>query len=115
MPQTFYLGWCADYPDPQNWLSIYWMTTSPYAQKYGYTNPGMDELMLQADIEIDSAKRMQLYVDAQKMLVEDAVNAFMYNNVNSYLIKPWIKGVVTTPMDAGWPGQMDPLTITIEK
>lgn len=115
MPQTFYLGWCADYPDPQNWLSIYWMTSSPYAEKYGYSNPAMDELMMQADVEMDPAKRMQLYKDAQKLLVDDAVNAFMYNRVNSYLVKPWVKGVVTTPMDAGWPGQMDPLTITIEK
>jgi oligopeptide transport system substrate-binding protein len=115
MPQTFYLGWCADYPDPQNWLSIYWMSSSPYAQKYGYSNSALDEVMQKADVEIDPAKRMQLYADAQKMLVDDAVTAFLFNGVNSYLIKPWVKGVNTTGMDAGWPGQMDPLTITIER
>jgi oligopeptide transport system substrate-binding protein len=115
MPQTFYLGWCADYPDPQNWLSIYWMSSSPYAQKYGYSNTALDEVMHQADIETDPAKRMELYNQAQKMLVDDVVTAFMFNSVNSYLIKPWVKGVQTTGMDAGWPGQMDPLTITIER
>jgi oligopeptide transport system substrate-binding protein len=115
MPQTFYLGWCADYPDPQNWLSIYWMTSSPYAQKYGYSNPTMDEVMAKADVEMDPAKRLQLYKDAQKMLVDDVVTAFMSNGVNSYMVKPWVKGVVTTAMDSGWAGQMDPLTITIEK
>jgi oligopeptide transport system substrate-binding protein len=115
MPQTFYLGWCADYPDPQNWLSIYWMSSSPYAQKYGYSNPELDVIMHNADIETDPTKRMQLYDEAQKMLVDDVVNAFLFNGVNSYLIKPWVKGVQTTGMDAGWPGQMDPLTITIEK
>lgn len=115
MPQTFYLGWCADYPDPQNWLSIYWMSSSPYAQKYGYSNPTMDEVMQKADVEIDPAKRMQLYAEAQKLLVDDAVTAFLFNSVNTYMMKPWVKGVHTTPMDAGWPGQMDPLTITIER
>jgi oligopeptide transport system substrate-binding protein len=25
-PLAFILGWCADYPDPQNWLSVYWKT-----------------------------------------------------------------------------------------
>ena len=114
MPQTFYLGWCADYPDPQNWLSIYWMSSSPMAQKYGYSNPAMDAVMNQADIEMDPAKRLQFYDEAQKMLVDDAVTAFLFNGVNSYLIKPRVKGVQTTNMDSGWPGQMDPLTITIE-
>src|SRR4029078_2289102 len=23
-PQITILGWCADYPDPQNWLTTYW-------------------------------------------------------------------------------------------
>jgi oligopeptide transport system substrate-binding protein len=114
MPQTFYLGWCADYPDPQNWLSIYWMSSSPYAQKYGYSNPELDKIMQAADVEMDPAKRLQLYKDAQRKLIDDVVTAFLFNGVNSYMIKPWVKGVQTTGMDAGWPGQMDPLTITIE-
>ena len=30
-------------------------------------------------------------------------------------MKPWIKGAKLTRMDAGWPGDIDPLSITIEK
>jgi hypothetical protein len=33
-----------------------------------------------------------------------APGAFFWNNVNAYLIKPWVTGVSKTPMDAGWPG-----------
>ena len=90
------------------------MTSSPYAQKYGYSNPALDEVMQAADVEMDPAKRLQLYEEAQKMLVDDVVTAFLFNGVNSYMIKPRVKGVQTTGMDSGWPGQMDPLTITIE-
>ncbi len=115
IPQMFILGWCADYPDPQNWLSVYWMSSSPYAARYGYANPDLDVIMQAADVEPDPAKRAQLYADAQKKLVGDAAVAFMWNNVNAYLVKPYVKGITTTPQDSGWPGDVDPLTITIEK
>jgi len=115
IPQMFILGWCADYPDPQNWLSVYWMSSSPYAARYGYANPDLDVIMQAADVEADPAKRAQLYTDAQKKLVGDAAVAFTWNNVNAYLVKPYVKGITTTPQDSGWPGDIDPLTITIEK
>jgi oligopeptide transport system substrate-binding protein len=114
LPQVFYLGWCADYADPQNWLSVYWMTTSAFAQRYGFSNPEMDALMQEADATLDPVKRADLYLQAQKLLVGDAAVIMMVNNVNSYLIKPWVKDVKFTPMDAGWPGDVDPLSITID-
>ena len=114
LPQVFYLGWCADYADPQNWLSVYWMTTSAFAQRYGFSNPEMDALMQEADATLDPVKRADLYLQAQKLLVGEAAVIMMVNNVNSYLIKPWVKDVKFTPMDAGWPGDVDPLSITID-
>lgn len=113
IPQMFILGWCADYPDPQNWLSVYWMTTSAYAQRYSYSNPALDKLMKAGDIEIDPTKRAQDYADAQKLLTSDAAVAFMWNNINIYLVKPWVTGYVMTPQDADWIGSGDPLTIKI--
>jgi oligopeptide transport system substrate-binding protein len=115
IPQVFYLGWCADYPDPQDWLSIYWMSTSEYAKRYGYVNLDLDKLMQAGDSEIDPAKRAKDYADAQTMLIGDATAAMMSNNVNAYMVKPYVKGIATTPQDALFPGDVDPLTITIEK
>jgi len=91
------------------------MSSSPYAARYGYANPDLDVIMQAADVEADPAKRAQLYTNAQKKLVGDAAVAFMWNNVNAYLVKPYVKGITTTPQDSGWPGDVDPLTITIEK
>ena len=51
---------------------------------------------------------------AQDMLVDGAYVAFMWNNVNSYLVQPWVQGLVTTSMDSGWAGDNDPLSITVE-
>lgn len=103
-PQTFILGWCADYPDPQNWLSVYWMGSSSFANRIGFKNDELDTIMRQADATVDPLVRMELYDQAQKMLVSLAPGAFFWNNVNAYLIKPWVTGVSKTPMDAGWPG-----------
>ena len=59
-PQMFILGWCADYPDPQNWLSVYWKTGA-FGERIGYSNPDLDALLVQADTELDPAKRAELY------------------------------------------------------
>jgi oligopeptide transport system substrate-binding protein len=112
-PQMFILGWCADYPDPQNWLSVYWKTGA-FGERIGYTNPELDALMAQADAETDEATRMDLYAQAQTLLTDGVPVAFMWNNVNAYLIKPWVQGATLTPMDAGWSGGLNPLSITID-
>jgi ABC-type transport system substrate-binding protein len=57
---------------------------------------------------------MQYYADAQKMLTDTSPVAYMWNNVNAYLVKPWVKGIVQTPQDSGWVGDNDPLSITLE-
>jgi oligopeptide transport system substrate-binding protein len=112
-PQTFILGWCADYPDQQNWLSVYWKTGA-FGERIGYSNPELDALLEQADTELDPATRAQLYADAQRMLTDGAPVAFMWNNVNAYLVKPWVTGIVKTPQDSGWPGDIAPWTIDID-
>jgi oligopeptide transport system substrate-binding protein len=113
-PQMFILGWCADYPDPQNWLSVYWKTGA-FGERIAYSNPELDALMTQADGELDPTARAELYAQAQDMLVEGAPVAFMWNNVNTYLVKPWVTGLQETPMDSGWTGDNDPLSITVSE
>lgn len=112
-PQMYILGWCADYPDPQNWLSVYWKTGG-FGQRIAYSNPDFDALVNEADTTTDPAKRSELYAQAQDLLTAGAPVAFFWNNVNTYLIKPWVKGVVLTPQDSGWSGIFSPLTIDID-
>ena len=113
-PQTFILGWCADYPDPQNWLSVYWKTGG-FGERIGYSNADFDALVNEADTTTDPAKRAELYAQAQTLLTDGAPVAFAWNNVNTYLVKPWVTGVVKTPQDSGWSGIQEPLTIDIDQ
>ncbi len=113
-PQMYILGWCADYPDPQNWLSVYWLTGSQ-CEDFGYSNKELDKIIRAADTEANPEKRMQLYDDAQKFMIGDVPLAILYGRPNVYLVKPWVKGINQTPMDAAWAGEMDTLSITIQK
>jgi oligopeptide transport system substrate-binding protein len=112
-PQMFILGWCADYPDPQNWLSVYWKTGA-FGERIGYSNPELDALLVKADTTIDPEERAQLYAEAQRMLTDGAPVAFMWNTVNTYMVKPWVTGVVKTPQDV-WPGSVTPWTVDITR
>jgi len=112
-PQAYILGWCADYPDPQNWLSVYWKTGA-FGERIKYSNKDFDKLADQADTSTDAKARMDVYQKAQDLLVEGAPVIFMWNNVNSYMVKPWVKGLKTTPQDSGWAGVQAPLSIDID-
>jgi oligopeptide transport system substrate-binding protein len=117
-PNTFPLlsrgGWCADYPDPQNWLSVYWRSDTTFASRPGYKNEEFDKLVNEADATLDPVKRAELYAQAQQILLADIPAAFGYNTLNHYLVKPWVKGIMTTPQDGMFPGDTVPWTITID-
>ncbi len=59
--QMFLGGWCADYPDPQNWLSVYFNGKTTFAERIGYNSKAFNTLTEQADKELNPAKRTQLY------------------------------------------------------
>ena len=115
-PQILTGGWCADYPDQQNWLSIYWHSRTNFAANTGYKNAEADKLMDAADIEIDPAKRADLYQQAQLLIVGDAAEIMRSNTKNTFLIKPAIKGMDFTPQDSDLPGLITGLlNVTIER
>ncbi|NTV64634.1 MAG: peptide ABC transporter substrate-binding protein [Oscillochloris sp.] len=100
-PQMFSLGWCADYPDPQNWISLF-QSNGLLSTRVGYSNLEFDELIKQADVEQDAAKRADLYNQAQKILIDDVPVAFIYNDGGPVLVKPYVQGVsqnTITPID----------------
>jgi oligopeptide transport system substrate-binding protein len=101
-PQLFYLGWCADYPDPQDWLTLVFKTGGSSSSRVSWSNKQFDDLVSKADIEPDAAKRADLYSQAQKILITEAPVAFTSNDVIPYLIKPYVKGIskdTITPLD----------------
>jgi len=98
-------SWIQDYPDPQNWLSVFWKCTATFAIRASYCNEEFDALVDQADVEFDATKRLELYQQAGQILVQDCPIAFAYNLSNVVLVNPAVTGYVATALDAEYPGQ----------
>ena len=98
-PQMFRLGWCMDYPDPQDWLTTVFHSSSTVSHT-GWKNDQFDTLVRQADAEPDAAKRESQYKQAQKILTKDAPAGFVYTNAAWTLVKPWVQGWNLTPLDS---------------
>ncbi|MBC7252063.1 MAG: peptide ABC transporter substrate-binding protein, partial [Anaerolineae bacterium] len=94
--QMFSLGWVADYPDPENFLDILFHGESEYNHT-GYDNPEVNALLEEARVEADPERRMELYQQAEEIIVEDAVWIPLYHGVDYVLVKPNIKNFSVTP------------------
>lgn len=107
-------GWIQDYPDPQNWLSVYWTCDAIFAERVGYCNEEFDELTNEADTLTDQEARLALYEQAGQILVDDIPGPFMYNGTQTSLVNPAVTGYTATALDVEWPGQFTSL-LTIDK
>jgi oligopeptide transport system substrate-binding protein len=103
-------GWLADYPDEQDFLDIF--RTEDFSQWSRYSSAGFDHLVQQADAEPDLTRRLQLYGQAQQLLVEDAPVAFLYQPEAWNLKQPQVQGVTYTALD-DWPGDLFASEISI--
>jgi oligopeptide transport system substrate-binding protein len=69
-PQIFRLGWCADYPDANNWVyEVFHSTDSSNDIKWH--NAEFDRAVEEAARESDPAKRLELYKRAEQILCEE--------------------------------------------
>lgn len=98
-------GWIQDYPDAQNWLSVYFKCDATFAKRFGYCNEEFDALVTQADAELDVEKRTALYEEASQILVDDVPGPFLYNGSANLLVSPNVTGYTATALDVSWPGQ----------
>jgi oligopeptide transport system substrate-binding protein len=104
------MGWSADYPDPADWYD-YFLTTSSNNIAF-YQNQQYDNFVRVARTDVQPDRRDQEYQQAQQMLVDDAPVAFLAQSVSWYLVRPYVRGITTSPVDE-WPGALDPAQISI--
>ncbi|GAU79242.1 peptide ABC transporter substrate-binding protein [Fusibacter sp. 3D3] len=85
--QMGYMSWGAYYDDPYDVLSIF---KSEYDQvSTGWANAEYDELIDNAGIELDADKRLQYYMDAEKILIKEAcvVSPMQTSTTNGFFRK----------------------------
>ncbi len=89
-------GWCADYPDPQNFLEVLFHTNSEFNVS-GYTNTAFDELVEEAAVKGDTAARIALYQEAETLLLEDFALIPITHNVSYVLVSDKIQDFFFSP------------------
>ena len=90
-PQVWRLGWCYDYADADNFARGVFRSDSGNNHTK-WVNPEYDKIVDQAAIETDLQKRHDLYVQAEKILVEDdaaIIPIYWYTLV--HITKPWVE------------------------
>ena len=97
-------GWGADYPHANNQLNGLF-TCGGGNNDQQYCNPAFDDLLAQAAVETDQAAQVALYEQANKLLADDAPSLFLRWGVQAELVKPYVTGITTTPMDSTIPGE----------
>lgn len=97
-PQLSMQGWCAAYPDPQNFLALVFTSVSAVGHT-NYASSAYDRLIRQADAESDIARRAALYRDAQRLLTKDAPAIFVSYARALTLVSPRVHGQNGTSFD----------------
>ena len=92
------IGWEADYPDPQDFLDVLFHTDSTLNHGL-YSNAEVDDLLEVARTEQDVQRRLDLYREAERLIVQDAPWLPLWFGAERYvLVKPHVKGYKLTPM-----------------
>lgn len=97
-PDIYRMGWCADYPDANNWLNEVFNSKS--GQNYAtFFNDEFDALVEQAAFESDEATRLDLYKQAESLMNDEVVPiAPIYYYTFVRMHKPWLNNVVISPV-----------------
>jgi peptide/nickel transport system substrate-binding protein len=95
----YFIGWGADFPDPDNFVNPYMYSQGLYGGRCGYNNPEADKLIEQGAVELDKAKRKQIYYRLQEIWLQDNIGIVMYQTVKQQYFKDWLKGYYYHPME----------------
>ncbi|RLD02144.1 MAG: hypothetical protein DRI46_01325 [Chloroflexi bacterium] len=90
MPHIWRLGWCADYPDENNWVHEVFNADAG-ANRLRREAGEFDALTAAAGIEPDPAKRAEMYAEAERLLTEvETAYAPIYHYTSVNVSKPWL-------------------------
>jgi peptide/nickel transport system substrate-binding protein len=80
------------YPDPDQYLTPYFHSTGQSNPNASYKNPKVDELLETGRTTSDSARRLQIYTDLQKLLEDELPHFWFYSGVNIEAVRNNVKG-----------------------
>ncbi len=91
-PNMSFAGWGAGYPDPDYFLRV--ITLGRLTR---WQNETYERLVKEARRITDQKRRMEMYRQADKILVEEAPLLLLVYPREALLVKPWVKKYPTSP------------------
>jgi ABC-type transport system substrate-binding protein len=89
----FFRGsWIADYPDAENYLSVFYSKNPAPPNYTRYRNPAFDRLFEQALAETNDSLRYRLYRQADQVMIADAPVVPLWYDVVVHLVQPEVTG-----------------------
>jgi oligopeptide transport system substrate-binding protein len=97
-PDMFRLGWFIDYPDADSYMGVFLSDNGNNHTQW--KSRRYDAWVQQAVTTLDTKKRQQLYDSAQHLLLnQDAVIIPLYLSEKTYLVKPYVKGLLLNTLN----------------
>jgi peptide/nickel transport system substrate-binding protein len=85
----FFRGsWIADYPDAENYLSVFYSKNPAPPNYTRYNNPRFDAVFEQALAETNDSLRYKLYREADQIMMQDAPVVPLWYDVVIHLVQP---------------------------
>jgi peptide/nickel transport system substrate-binding protein len=88
----FRAGWIADYPDAENYLSVFYSKNPSPPNYTRYNNPAFDKVFEQAIAEKNDSLRYLLYQKADQMAIDDAPVVPLWYDKVIRMVQPGIQG-----------------------
>jgi oligopeptide transport system substrate-binding protein len=89
--QVYPFAWLADYPDPEDFLTLLFASDSPFNDASASIAEA-DLIMKQADGLRDLSQRLPLYAQAEQMLIDQVAVCPLFQFANHYRLRRWVKG-----------------------
>ena len=88
---VFYI-WFTDYPDPSNHYTAIWYGKAA-RRRFAWKSATFDQLVSAAAGEIDKTKRADLYLQAERVMRDEAAYIPLYYPTPVNVYKPYVKGI----------------------
>lgn len=89
--QTMYYGWSADYPDPENFLFLFYGPNKrPGPNAVNYENPEYDRMFEQMRSMDDGPARLDLIRKMRDVAVEDCPWVYLFHDENLGISYDWL-------------------------
>ena len=102
----YLVGWGADYPDPDNFITPYMCTYGAISGGQGYGSAELDAKIAEARTEQDSTVRAGLYAELAQIFHDDAPGIILGQPTGRTWFTKYIKGYYFNAIIPGSPGPL---------